>query len=307
MFVTQTIKEIDMPRNLDLNALRSFVTVAESGGVTVAAGRLHLTQSAVSMQLKRLEESLGLNLMDRSARTIGLTPHGEQLLSYGRRLLSLNDEVWSRLTDQAYEGEIAFGVPGDIVYPHIPQVLKQFAADYPRVKVQLISSYTTRLKEMYQEGKVDLTLTTEIKGDPQAELLANLPLVWWGASAGQAARARPLRLAYETGCLFRASAQRALDRAGIAWETSVEARSSRTVEATVSADLAITPLLKGTEPPQWEEVPKSFGLPELPVFEINMYSGNSSNLPLADKLADAVRRAYGKVEQIGRQKNVAAE
>ncbi len=296
-----------MPRNLDLNALRSFVTVAESGGVTVAAGRLHLTQSAVSMQLKRLEESLGLNLMDRSARTIGLTPHGEQLLSYGRRLLSLNDEVWSRLTDQAYEGEIAFGVPGDIVYPHIPQVLKQFAADYPRVKVQLISSYTTRLKEMYQEGKVDLTLTTEIKGDPQAELLANLPLVWWGASAGQAARARPLRLAYETGCLFRASAQRALDRAGIAWETSVEARSSRTVEATVSADLAITPLLKGTEPPQWEEVPKSFGLPELPVFEINMYSGNSSNLPLADKLADAVRRAYGKVEQIGRQKNVAAE
>ena len=296
-----------MPRNLDLNALRSFVTVAESGGVTVAAGRLHLTQSAVSMQLKRLEESLGLNLMDRSARTIGLTPHGEQLLSYGRRLLSLNDEVWSRLTDQAYEGEIALGVPGDIVYPHIPQVLKQFAADYPRVKVQLISSYTTRLKEMYQEGKVDLTLTTEIKGDPQAELLANLPLVWWGASAGQAARARPLRLAYETGCLFRASAQRALDRAGIAWETSVEARSSRTVEATVSADLAITPLLKGTEPPQWEEVPKSFGLPELPVFEINMYSGNSSNLPLADKLADAVRRAYGKVEQIGRHKNVAAE
>ena len=296
-----------MPRNLDLNALRSFVTVAESRGVTVAAGRLHLTQSAVSMQLKRLEESLGLNLMDRSARTIGLTPHGEQLLSYGRRLLALNDEVWSRLTDQAYEGEIAFGVPGDIVYPHIPQVLKQFAADYPRVKVQLISSYTTRLKEMYQEGKVDLTLTTEIKGDPQAELLANLPLVWWGASAGQAARARPLRLAYETGCLFRASAQRALDRAGIAWETSVEARSSRTVEATVSADLAITPLLKGTEPPQWEEVPKSFGLPELPVFEINMYSGNSSNLPLADKLADAVRRAYGKVEQIGRQKNVAAE
>ncbi len=296
-----------MPRNLDLNALRSFVTVAESGGVTVAAGRLHLTQSAVSMQLKRLEESLGLNLMDRSARTIGLTPHGEQLLSYGRRLLALNDEVWSRLTDQAYEGEIAFGVPGDIVYPHIPQVLKQFAADYPRVKVQLISSYTTRLKEMYQEGKVDLTLTTEIKGDPQAELLANLPLVWWGSSAGQAARARPLRLAYETGCLFRASAQRALDRAGIAWETSVEARSSRTVEATVSADLAITPLLKGTEPPQWEEVPKSFGLPELPVFEINMYSGNSSNLPLADKLADAVRRAYGKVEQIGRQKNVAAE
>jgi DNA-binding transcriptional LysR family regulator len=307
MFVTPTIKEIDMARNLDLNALRSFVTVAEAGGVTVAASRLHLTQSAVSMQLKRLEESMGLPLMDRSARTIGLTPHGEQLLSYGRRLLALNDEVWSRLTDQAYEGEIALGVPGDIVYPHIPQVLKQFAADYPRVKVQLVSSYTTRLKEMYQDGKLDLILTTEITGDPRAELLANLPMVWCGGVAGQAARARPLRLAYETGCLFRTSAQEALDRAGIAWETSVETRSSRTVEATVSADLAVTPCLKGTEPPQWEEVPKSFGLPELPVFEICMYSGNSSNLPLADKLAGAVRRAYGKVEETGRRGDAAAE
>lgn len=288
-----------MARNLDMTALRSFVTVAEAGGVTLAAGRLHLTQSAVSMQLKRLEESLGLDLMDRSGRSIGLTPHGEQLLSYGKRLLALNDEVWSRLTDQAFEGEIAIGVPHDIVYPYIPQVLKQFAADYPRVKVQLVSSYTTRLKEMYQEGKVDLILTTEIKGDPKAELLTKLPMVWCGASDGQAARSRPLRMAYETGCLFRESAQNALDAAGIAWETSVVTRSSRTVEATVSADLAVAPCLRGTEPPQWEEVPKSFGLPDLPVFEVNMYSGNSSNLPLADRLANAVRRAYGKVPEPG--------
>jgi len=190
-------------------------------------------------------------------------------------------------------------VPGDIVYPHIPQVLKQFAADYPRVKVQLVSSYTVRLKELYQEGKLDLILTTEIKGDPQAELLTRLPMVWCGAIDGQAARVRPLRLAYETGCLFRSSAQYALDRAGIAWESGVDARSTRAVEATVIADLAISPCLKGTEPPQWEEVPKSFGLPELPVYEVNLYSGASGNMPLADKLADVVRRAYGIAPQTG--------
>lgn len=285
-----------MARNLDLNALRSFVTVAESGGVTIAAGRLHLTQSAVSMQLKRLEDSLGLNLMDRSARTIGLTPHGEQLLSYGRRLLALNDEVWSRLTDQAFEGEIMFGVPHDIVYPHIPQVLKQFAADYPRVKVQLYSSVTRKLKDMYRDGKIDLILTTEIEGGPGAERLAEAQMVWFGAEDGQAARARPLRIAYESECLFRGIAQRALDVAGIPWEVGVETRSSRTVEASVSADLAVNACLKGTEPPYWKEVPKSVGLPELPTFDINMYADSPANGALVEKLADVVRRAYGKLD-----------
>ena len=104
-------------RNLDVTTLRSFVAVAEAGGVTRAAGFLHLTQSAVSMQLKRLEELLGLELLDRSGRTIALTASGEQLLVYARRMVALNDEVMTRLTDQAYEGQITLGVPHDIVYP----------------------------------------------------------------------------------------------------------------------------------------------------------------------------------------------
>ena len=111
-------------RNLDVTTLRSFVAVAEAGGVTRAAGFLHLTQSAVSMQLKRLEELLGLELLDRSGRTIALTASGEQLLVYARRMVALNDEVMTRLTDQAYDGQIALGVPHDIIYPVIPQVFK---------------------------------------------------------------------------------------------------------------------------------------------------------------------------------------
>ena len=136
-----------MPRNLDLTALRSFAAVADAGGVTRAAALLNLTQSAVSMQLKRLEESLGLALLDRSARTIALTAQGEQLLAYARRLLALNDEAWGRLTHPAFEGVIDFGVPHDIIYPHVPGVLQRFAAAYPRVKLQLHSLYTSGLKE----------------------------------------------------------------------------------------------------------------------------------------------------------------
>ena len=106
MFVSEYIKDIDMPRNLDLTSLRSFVAVADAGGVTRAAGFLNLTQSAVSMQLKRLEESLGTKLLDRSARTIALTPTGERLLTYARRMLDLNDEIFARMTDQANAGSI---------------------------------------------------------------------------------------------------------------------------------------------------------------------------------------------------------
>ena len=93
-----------MYRNLDMTALRSFVTVADTGGVTRAAGKLHVTQSAVSMQLKRLEIMLDTDLMERSGRGVNLTAQGEQLLGYGRRMLALNDEAWGRLTHDTYEG-----------------------------------------------------------------------------------------------------------------------------------------------------------------------------------------------------------
>jgi DNA-binding transcriptional LysR family regulator len=148
-------------RNLDVTTLRSFIAVAESGGVTRAAGFLNLTQSAVSMQLKRLEELLGLKLLERAGRTVSLTPSGEQLLSYAKRMVTMNDEIFTKMTDTSYEGELILGVPHDIVYPVIPKVLQRFNAEFPRVKVQLISSYTDALVKQFAKGEVDVILTTE--------------------------------------------------------------------------------------------------------------------------------------------------
>src|SRR6056297_755460 len=161
-----------MIRNLDLTALRSFVTVAETGGVTRAAQQLNLTQSAVSMQIKRLEDLLQLPLFDRTGRGVQLTGHGEQLLGYGRRILALNDEALGRMTDTAFEGVVRLGVPSDIVFPYIPRVLRQFDRDFPRVKVQLVSSYTRRLKDLIAHGEAELILTTEDKPDPSGTPLA---------------------------------------------------------------------------------------------------------------------------------------
>lgn len=279
-------------RNLDITTLRSFVAVADSGGVTRAAGFLHLTQSAVSMQLKRLEEMLGLSLLDRGGRTIALTASGEQLLVYARRMIALNDEVITRLTDHAFEGVISLGVPHDVVYPAVPQVLKQFHAAYPRVKVQLEASYTRTLKDQFTKGDCDVIVTTETGLDQGGETLANKPLVWVGAPGGAAWRQRPLQLAFCRYCVFRAHIVSALDAKGIAWEMSVDTESDRTIEAAVSADLAVHAMIEGTQPPYLELIDHGGALPALPVQKINLYGAQEGADEVRATLVNLLRNAF---------------
>jgi len=282
-----------MPRNLDMTSLRSFVAVADAGGVTRASGFLNITQSAVSMQLKRLEEALGLDLMDRSGRTIALTASGEQLLGYARRMLALNDEVYARLTHQDFEGEVVLGVPHDIVYPAIPQVLQRFHADYPRVKVQLVSSFTRSLKEQFARGECDMILTTEDTVDAGGETLTTLPLVWIGAPGGICWKQRPLKLAFEHRCIFRSGVQSALDEADIPWEMAIESEQSRTIEASVSADLAVHAMIVGTTPPYVEIIQHGGALPTLEKVKINLYCADPTKSRVIQDLAALVRQAFG--------------
>lgn len=281
-----------MPRNLDLTSLRSFVAVADSGGVTRAAGLLNLTQSAVSMQIKRLEEALGLDLLDRSGRSVALTPAGAQLLGYARRMLDLNDEIWGRLTSKVYEGEIKLGAPHDLVYRVIPQILKQFHAAYPRMRVILSSTMTKTLKEQFARGQLDMILTTEAGPVDGAETLTSLPLIWVGAPDGQAWRQRPLRFASEPDCIFRPHVFRALDAAGVPWEMGVESDATRAVEAGVEADLAVYTQLAGVTPPNLVEIPHGGTLPDLPTFAVNFYRAQTAHGPAHDALADLVRAGY---------------
>jgi len=281
-----------MPRNLDLTALRSFVAVADSGGVTRAASYLHLTQSAVSMQIKRLEEALDVSLLDRSGRGVSLTSNGEQLVSYARRMLELNDEAIDRLTAHDYGGEIMLGVPHDIVYPHIPEILRRFNAAFPRVRVNLVSSYSRMLLDEFARGQFAMILTTEQSHGEGAEVLSEKPLVWIGAKGGTSWRQRPLRLGSGRKCMFRAAGVRALERCGITWEMAVESESDRTIEATVRADLAVALMLEGTEPPFLERIQHNGGLPDLPSYSINLYVADLARGRAEEALVGLVREAY---------------
>ncbi|MEL6234655.1 MAG: LysR family transcriptional regulator [Pseudomonadota bacterium] len=284
-----------MIRNLDLTALRSFVAVAETGGVTRAAARLNLTQSAVSMQIKRLEELLAVQLLERAGRGVSLTSAGEQLASGARRMLAINDETVARLTDDTMKGEIVLGVPHDIVYPYIPQVLQRFHIAYPQVRVHLVSSYTRNLKRRFASGEPDLILTTEDGVDVGGETLNIYPLVWVGVPQGTAWRARPMRLAFENHCIFRAPTLAALNRADLPWEMSVNSDDTRTVEATVAADLAINVSLAPMVPLHLEQVRHGGQLPDLPQFRINLYASSPSGARgrLITALSEMIRHAFG--------------
>ncbi|MBI1171807.1 LysR family transcriptional regulator [bacterium] len=282
-----------MPRNLDLTALRSFVAIADAGGVTRAAGYLNLTQSAVSMQIRRLEDGLGVALLDRSARKVVPTAAGEHLLSYARRMLALNDEVYGLLTRARYEGDLTLGVPHDIVYPAIPQVLQRFAAEFPKVKIRLLSSFTRMLKDQFARGECDVIVTTEDSVDPGGETLTELPLVWVGAPGGVAWRQRPLPLAYEQRCIFRQGVQERLDAAGIPWILAVDSDNTRTVEATVSADLAVHTILEGSEPRHVERINHGGALPELARMKVNLYAAPAVRNPAMTAFTQLIRVAYG--------------
>ena len=260
-------------RNLDIATLRSFVTVAELAGVTRAAERLNLTQSAVSMQLKRLETALDQQLVERAGRGVCLTREGEQLLGYGRRILTLNDEAWQRMTHHAFEGRVRFGVPEDLVLPFVSPVMRDFAADFPRVRISLTSSITRKLIEQFDEGRLDVILTTEPVDTGTGECLYRGPLQWSVGRGSLIWKQRPLPLAAKVDCIFLPVMLAALERTGIPWESPYEANHWRDLEAFVRAGLAIESNMSFVLDRDRDRVPvpADSGLPPLPDFGIFLY------------------------------------
>ena len=276
-------------RNLDISALRSFVMIAELGGVTRAAERLNLTQSAVSMQLKRLETAFDQPLVAREGRGVTLTEEGEQLLAYGRRMVRLNDETWNRMMHEMFQGRITFGVPEDIVRPYVTGILRDFVGAFPRARINLVSSITRLLIPEFAESKIDIMLTTEPVQSGTGECLYRGGLKWYVGRDSKIYEQRPLPLASKQDCVFLPVAAAALDAADIHCECPYQANDWRDLVAFVSAGLAIeTNMPYMARIKDWDEVPAGAGLPALPDFGIFLYVREGAS-PLALQLAGIIR------------------
>ncbi|QUJ77034.1 LysR family transcriptional regulator [Sulfitobacter albidus] len=279
-------------RNLDVATLRSFVAVAEAGGVTRAAGFLNLTQSAVSMQIKRLEGLLDVALFDRSGRGVIMTAAGDQLLSYARRMVALNDEVVGALGEVQPAGVLRLGVPHDIVNPAIPQALKQAVAAHPGLQIHLESSHTRVLKDSFARGDCDIILTTEADVAPGGETLVQRPLRWIGAPGAVSWQQRPVPIAFGRLCIFRPLVIDALNGADIPWQMLAESDNDSTIYATVGADLAIHAMIEGTEPAHLARIDHRGALPDLPEQRINLYCRSGSDRAFLEDICAILRRSF---------------
>ena len=280
-------------RNFDLSTLRSFVAIAESGSMTRAAARLFMTQSAISMQIKRLETSLDLSVFERSAQGMKPTTAGEQLLHFARQMLELNDEAWGRLTSPDYEGQVRLGVPADILHPHIPGVLKAFSRDYPRVQVKLATERTRILKQQFAQGEHDVMLTTEVQPDSEGHVIAKQSLTWIGAQGGLAWKKRPLPIGFTNNCAFRKATLDALNKTGIDWVDMVSTEDEMVTVAMMTADLCVGVEMEFTDHSHRVVVEHNGQLPELREFSIALYCADSPGNHLARALAGYIERAYG--------------
>ena len=284
-----------MARNLDISLLRTFVTVAGTGNMTVAGERLGLTQGAVSQQIGRLEESLQCVLFDRGQRALKLTRQGDMLLDSARRLLKLNDEIWNDMTAPALRGEVRLGIPHDLVATYLPLALDGFVDANPNMEVILVTGASPELREGLAKGKVDVAIAEEPLGQTDGETLSVERLLWVGGNGGGAHAKRPLPLSMVAeDCAFRPPVVEALRDRGIDWRTVFENGTIDATMTTVRSDLAVTVSLASLVPHDLAVLGKPEGLPELPSFAVNMYvcdpQTNAAAGELARHLRDGVLR-----------------
>ncbi|MEM8950712.1 MAG: LysR substrate-binding domain-containing protein [Pseudomonadota bacterium] len=283
---------------LDIDLVRTFVAIADSGSFTAAAARVLRTPSAVSMQMKRLEEQLGRPLFIREGRSVALTPDGEALLGYARQMLRVNEEAVSRFLVPPVEGRVRFGAPDDFGTRFLPNILSRFAATHPKVEVSVVLATSIKLQEQLKNGDIDLTLVTTDEAGDGAVLGRTIhaePLIWVGVKGGRAHEMEPLPLALsDHGCVWRAAALRSLDRAGRPYRIAYSCENCQGQLAALLADLAIAPLPLSLLTPDYQRLDKFSGLPEIGHYQIRLCestdigpAGKAFATHVAESFADA--------------------
>lgn len=279
--------------NLDIDLLRTFVTIADTGSFTRAAERLLRTQSTISLQIKRLEETVGRQVFERNARHVGLTTEGETLLVYARQILRMNDEVVARVREPELEGMVRLGTPEDFATMHLPRVLARFAQSYPRVALQVTCDLTLNLLERFHGGEFDLVL---VKREPQGEhsgvRVWREPLVWAASDSSVIQRDDILPLVVSPyPCVYRKRATTALEAAGRPWRIAYTSPSLTGNQAAVLAGLGVTVLPKEMVPPNIQVLGDSDGMPLLDDTEVALMMAPGTPSKPAARLAEHIVRS----------------
>ncbi|AUT75031.1 LysR substrate-binding domain-containing protein [Paraburkholderia hospita] len=274
-------------KKLDLDVLEMVVAVADTGSFARAATSLHRTPSAVSMQIKTIEEALGKPLFVRTTRNVALTEEGRTLIDYGRRMLAMREEAWSSVVRPEIRGRVTIGVPDDYASSLLPTVLRKFAVAHPRVQVRVIGMPSSALVPLLKDNTLDLACITKTRGIT-GELIRSEPMVWAAARGNQQIwKERPLPIAvFAPGSTARAHAIGALQQANIKYRMSYESPSLLGLICMVEAGLAVAPLARCSVPAHLAQLGEAEDLPPLAAVEVVLVRSARSARPPCDFLAE---------------------
>jgi DNA-binding transcriptional LysR family regulator len=288
-----------MARPLEIMLLRTFVMLVEQRSVTRVAQKLHRTQPAVSLQIRRLEEAAGQALFETDLRRLRLTPHGETLLPYARAMLRMHDEAQLKLSSEEIEGRVTLGCPDLYAAFLLPETLASFRQAYPRVEVSVRCALSRQIAADMDEGLVDVAIATRMPGvQPRtgdASRLRAEKLVWLGAEGGDAHRRPQVPLAMlPEGNLYRDLALMALNEAGRGWRIACVSESIAGLQAMALADAAVIVLSASVDAKGLVRLAPETGLPPLADVDIMLWRRTQGLSQAAEHFARHIEQHVGR-------------
>ena len=275
-----------MSAPLDLDQLQTFITISDTGSFTRAADEVHRTQSAVSMQMRRLEERIGKPLFEKDGRTNKLTEEGERLLSYARRMMHLNRETLAAFDDRALEGTVRIGTPDDYADRFLPEIMARFARSNPRVELTVICEPTPGLVEHIKRGNLDLAIVTHNDARGQSEVVRREPLLWVSSSNHATHEQDVLPMAFgRPTCIWRRAACDVLDQMNREYRILFTSWSATVITAAVLSGLAISVLPECALRPGMRVLGEADGFGALPDCKIGIMRGHAARPEIVDAIA----------------------
>nr|QDP22515.1 LysR family transcriptional regulator [Bradyrhizobium cosmicum] len=284
---------------LDLELLRSFVSVVEAGGFTRAGERVHRTQSTVSQQIKRLEEDVGQVLLHRDGKDVRPTEAGERLLSYARRLLTLAEEARDVLREPDSEGAVRLGIPEDFAAYRLAKLLGAFSRSHPGLRLDVRADQSKNLSRDLDRGELDLALFKREAGAKGAIAVWPEKVHWVTSKSHRVdvnASSVPL-IGFPLGCLYRAGAIHALESAGRAWHMSYSSSSLAGIQAAVAAGMGLSILSEMSIQSEHRVLTAKDGFAPINRTEVALMAApdaSPATLRLADRLAEFCENVQAK-------------
>jgi DNA-binding transcriptional LysR family regulator len=294
-----------MASPLDLDQLQTFVAISDSGSFTRAADTVFKTQSAVSMQMRRLEDRIGKPLFEKDGRSNRLTEDGEKLLNYARRMLRLNSETVAAFDDTKLEGHIRIGMPDDYADRFLPEIMARFARSNPRVELSILCEPTVNLVEHLNRGALDLALVTHTPDQGYSEIVRKEPLLWV-TSANHNIHEEPiLPLAFgRPNCIWRVSASEVLTQMKREHRVLFTSWSATVIAASVLAGLAVSVLAECSLRPGMRVLNEADGFVKLPDVEIGLLRAKGRRSPIVEAMAQHILESLDNLSAPGFESDV---